>query len=76
MKKIMTHDVASILPSAEESFRLGWQEAMRGETRPISELWDELFATPESEVFLTQMITEVRREEDAGKLIEGGWDKI
>jgi hypothetical protein len=27
-----------MLPSAEDSFRTGWQEAMRGETRPISEL--------------------------------------
>jgi hypothetical protein len=32
------------LPSAEESFRQGWQEAKRGETRPISELWDGIDA--------------------------------
>lgn len=30
----------SIAPKpAEESFRQGWQEALRGETLPISELW-------------------------------------
>ena len=27
------------LPSAEESFRRGWQEALNGEVHPISELW-------------------------------------
>jgi hypothetical protein len=27
------------LKSAEESFRQGWQEALRGETYPVSELW-------------------------------------
>ncbi len=32
------------LKSAEESFRQGWQEALRGETRPISELWDGIDA--------------------------------
>ncbi|GAB5536331.1 MAG: hypothetical protein Rubg2KO_25800 [Rubricoccaceae bacterium] len=29
----------ALLP-AEESFRLGWSEAHRGEVRPASELWD------------------------------------
>ena len=28
------------LPSAEESFRQGWKEAVAGETRPVAELWD------------------------------------
>jgi hypothetical protein len=28
------------LPSAESSFRQGWQEAMTGNTIPISQLWD------------------------------------
>ncbi len=32
------------LPSAEESFRQGWREARRGETRPLSELWDGIDA--------------------------------
>jgi len=27
------------LKTAEESFRQGWQEAMQGETIPVSELW-------------------------------------
>jgi hypothetical protein len=27
------------LKSADESFRQGWQEAMSGETMPISDLW-------------------------------------
>jgi hypothetical protein len=27
------------LRSAEDSFRQGWQEAMHGETLPISDLW-------------------------------------
>jgi len=27
------------LKPAEESFRQGWQEAMQGETTPISDLW-------------------------------------
>ncbi|MBN1888270.1 MAG: hypothetical protein JW850_09775 [Thermoflexales bacterium] len=27
------------LKPAEESFRQGWQEALKGETLPISELW-------------------------------------
>ena len=27
------------LKSAEVSFQQGWKEAMRGETRPVSELW-------------------------------------
>jgi len=27
------------LQSAEDSFRQGWQEALQGETLPISDLW-------------------------------------
>jgi hypothetical protein len=27
------------LKPAEDSFRQGWQEAMRGETMPVDELW-------------------------------------
>ena len=27
------------LKPAEESFRQGWQEALRGETLPVAELW-------------------------------------
>ena len=32
------------LPPAEESFRHGWAEAVSGQTRPISELWDDIDA--------------------------------
>jgi hypothetical protein len=28
------------LKPAEESFRQGWHEVVRGETRPVSELWE------------------------------------
>lgn len=33
------------LPGAEDSFRRGWQEALRGETRPVSELWEDVHAS-------------------------------
>lgn len=32
------------LKSAEESFRQGWQEAMTGDTIPVSQLWDGIDA--------------------------------
>ncbi|QXD14143.1 hypothetical protein GQ464_011820 [Rhodocaloribacter litoris] len=32
------------LPAAQDSFRQGWKEALRGETRPVSELWEDLDA--------------------------------
>jgi hypothetical protein len=32
------------LKPAEESFRQGWREALRGETRPVSELWKDIDA--------------------------------
>jgi hypothetical protein len=32
------------LKPAEKSFRQGWQEALRGETRPVSELWKDIDA--------------------------------
>jgi hypothetical protein len=32
------------LKPAEESFRQGWQEALRNETRPVSELWEDINA--------------------------------
>ncbi len=46
------------------------------ERKSGDEVWEELFATPESEAFLTLMIAEVRAEEAKGRLIEGGWDEI
>ena len=36
------------LPTAKESFRQGWKEMLNGETRPISELWDDTTDTPEN----------------------------
>ncbi len=33
-----------MLQPAEESFRKGWQEAMAGETIPVSQLWDGIDA--------------------------------
>jgi len=32
------------LRPAEDSFRKGWQEALAGETHPVSELWDGIGA--------------------------------
>ena len=32
------------LKPAEASFRQGWQEAMTGQTHPVSELWDGIDA--------------------------------
>jgi len=32
------------LKPAAESFRQGWQEALHGETRPVSELWKDIDA--------------------------------
>jgi hypothetical protein len=32
------------LKPAADSFRQGWQEAQSGQTRPISELWDDIDA--------------------------------
>lgn len=34
-----------MLPSAEDSFRQGWQEVLKGETQPISELWEDIDAS-------------------------------
>jgi len=31
-----------VLKPADESFRQGWQEALKGETMPVSELWTNL----------------------------------
>lgn len=49
---------------------------LRKSRRSADEIWDDLFATPESEAFLTMMVADVEREEAEGKLIEGGWDEI
>ena len=31
-----------ILKPADESFRQGWQEALKGETIPVAELWNDI----------------------------------
>ena len=33
-----------VLKPAEDSFRQGWKEAMAGQTRPVSELWEGIDA--------------------------------
>jgi len=33
---------SGVLKPADESFHQGWQEASKGETLPISELWNKL----------------------------------
>ena len=35
-------EIKSELDTAEESFRQGWKEMLNGETRPISELWNNI----------------------------------
>ncbi|MBI4357587.1 MAG: hypothetical protein HY559_06905 [Gammaproteobacteria bacterium] len=30
------------LKMADESFRQGWEEAMKGDTKPVSDLWDDV----------------------------------
>ena len=36
------HDTVLLKP-AGESFRQGWQEAQRGETYPVTTLWDDVY---------------------------------
>jgi hypothetical protein len=33
-----------MLKPTAKSFRQGWQEALRGKTRPVSELWEDIDA--------------------------------
>jgi len=40
MVRLFRQSVA--LKPADESFRQGWQEALKSETMPISELWNNL----------------------------------
>ena len=44
LKMIRVFHESIILKPAEESFRQGWQEALRDETRPVSELWEDIDA--------------------------------
>lgn len=45
-------------------------------TKNGDEIWDELFAIPESDALLTLMMAELRQEEADGTLVEGGWDEV
>ena len=40
MVRLFRQSVA--LKPADESFRQGWQEAFKGETMPVSQLWTDL----------------------------------
>ena len=44
LKVILLFRQTVALKPAEESFRQGWQEAIRGETMPISDLWVDIDA--------------------------------
>ena len=64
------------LPTAAESFRLGWQEMLDGDTRPIDELWDfcwcdtdtpEDMCTPEDAARIRKMC------EDNREILEECW---
>ena len=39
---IRTFRESVTLPSAQESFRQGWQEALNGQARLVSELWMDI----------------------------------
>ncbi len=50
-------------PTAEEGFRQAWQEAMTGQTSPISELWERLVQENESmDEKDTQMLMSIHQE--------------
>ncbi|NJL27202.1 MAG: hypothetical protein HC897_04590 [Thermoanaerobaculia bacterium] len=44
LKVIQAFREGLTLPSAETSFRQGWQEAVSGQTHPIAELWKDVDA--------------------------------
>lgn len=44
LKLVQAFRESVVLPTAEDSFRQAWQETQRGETRPLSELWDGIDA--------------------------------
>jgi hypothetical protein len=44
LKMIQVFRESILLKPAEDSFRQGWQEALRGETNPVSELWETIDA--------------------------------
>lgn len=44
LKIVRAYRESITLPSAPDSFRQGWKEALSDETRPISELWEDIDA--------------------------------
>ena len=44
LKMIQVFRGSILLKPAEESFRQGWREALRGEIRPVSDLWGDIDA--------------------------------
>ena len=44
LKMVQVFHESIILKPAEESFQQGWQEALQGDTRPVSELWEDIDA--------------------------------
>ena len=44
LKIIQLFKASVTLKLAEESFKNGWQEAIEGDTHPISELWEDIDA--------------------------------
>ncbi len=44
LKMVRAFRESVALPTAENSFRQAWQEARRGEARPLSELWEGIDA--------------------------------
>ena len=42
LKMIRVFHESITLKPADESFRQGWQEALRNETRPVTELWEDI----------------------------------
>ena len=44
LKMIQVFRESILLKPAEESFRQGWREALKGETRPVSDLWEDIDA--------------------------------
>ena len=44
LKMVRVFNESITLNPAEMSFKQGWQEAMAGETHPVSELWEDIDA--------------------------------
>jgi hypothetical protein len=44
LKMIQVFRESLLLQPAGESFRQGWREALRGEARPVSDLWEDIDA--------------------------------